>query len=167
MEGYVEHMVARKPDRLMMILRVLGIVLGTLSFGFTMVAPVSILFVILAIALYVGAYFAHMRIYVEYEYLYCDRELTVDRILNRAKRKKVANYSVERMELIAPERSHKLDSYKNNRAYKDVDYASGEEHPREKRYMMCYDGKERVLLEPGEEIIKAIRNIAPRKVATD
>ena len=112
------------------------------------------------------AYFVYMNAELEYEYLYLDKELTVDKVMAKTKRKRVAQYDLNRMEIFAPVNSYHLDSFKNRNA-KSVDYSSGEAKQPEARYVMYYDSGEKVILEPNEDMIKAIKNIAPRKVFTD
>ena len=113
-----------------------------------------------------AAYFVSLNAQIEYEYLYCERELSVDKIMNKSKRKNAGKFEVERMEILAPMGSYHLDEFKN-KTYKELDFSSGTENKPEKRYVLYYDGKDKVILEPNEEIIKAIKSIAPRKVFTD
>ena len=119
----------------------------------------------LLIALLTGiaAYFITMNANLEYEYLYVDRELTVDKVMNKSKRKRIATFDIGKIEIMAPIKSHQLDSYQN-RNYKSVDYSSWEEKQPDGRYVFYYDGQQKVIFEPNEEMIKAILNVAPRKV---
>ena len=48
-----------------------------------------------------------------------------------------------------------------------MDYSSGEEKQPDRRFAFFYDGKQRVLIEPNEEMIKAMQTVAPRKVFKD
>ena len=50
---------------------------------------------------------------LEYEYLYLDKELSVDKIMAKSKRKRVGTYSLDRMEVFAPVYSYHLDNFKN------------------------------------------------------
>ncbi|MCH4191891.1 MAG: DUF6106 family protein [Butyrivibrio sp.] len=161
--GYVEWLVARKPSAVMNFLKVLSILLMVCFFILGMMNP---LLLILALAMAAAVYFVSLNAQIEYEYLYCERELSVDKIMNKSKRKNAGKFEVERMEIIAPMGSYHLDEFKN-KTYKTLDFSSGTENKPEKRYVLYYDGKDRVILEPNEEIIKAIKSIAPRKVFTD
>ena len=101
---------------------------------------------------------------MEYEYLYLDKEITIDKIMSKQKRKKVQVLDLGKMELFAPSTSHEFDSYKS-RNVKEKDFSSGyEDH--KTWYLAYHDENEEALirLEPDEEMIRAIRNIAPRKV---
>ena len=121
---------------------------------------------LLAAVAAVGAYVAYMKADIEYEYLYVDREISIDKVMAKSRRKKAASYSLEQMEIFAPLNSHRLDSYKN-RQMKTADYSSGIAAQPERRYMMVWNGDTRVILEPNAEMIKAVQSVAPRKVFTD
>ena len=121
---------------------------------------------IVAVVTGVGAYFVNLYTDVEYEYLYLDKELTVDKVLAKSKRKRVGTYSIDRMEVLAPVKSYHLDSFKN-RTVKEKDYSIGEELKPDLRYALYYEGGEKLVLSPSEELVKAIRNVAPRKVFMD
>ena len=126
----------------------------------------NIIGLLLAVVSGVGAYFAGMYTDIEYEYLYLDKEISVDQILGKAKRKRIGEYQVDRMEILAPASSYHLDDYKN-RQVKVKDYSSAEPADERKQYVMYYEGGEKLLLTPNEELVKAIRNVAPRKVFMD
>lgn len=164
METYVECMVKKKANGLMSALKVLliGIAVITGLLGFMGL----IVFLIIAGVAGVGAYFVSLNANLEYEYLYVDKQLTVDKIMARTRRKKVETFDLERMEILAPIKSWHLDDYKN-RQLKVVDYSSGVEQQPDIRYSMIYNGEKRVIFEPNAEMVAAIKSIAPRKVFTD
>lgn len=112
----------------------------------------------------VAMYFVRMKTNLEFEYLYVDKELTIDKIMNKTKRKRVTKISIDRMEVIAPVGSYHLDDYKN-RIDKVPDYSSGRADA--KRYLLVYEGQRGVIIEPGDDMIRMIKNIAPRKVFND
>lgn len=102
---------------------------------------------------------------VEYEYLYVNGELDIDAIYSRQKRKRVASFDMAELEILAPENSHALDFYKNNKNMKLQDYSSGDPHA--KAYILVINSdKERrcVKAELDDVIVNDIRRIAPRKV---
>lgn len=160
---YVECLVPSKASGLVKVLRVILFLLTVLFFFTMLLFPVAIL---LAIASGVGFYFANLNSKLEYEYLYLDRELTVDKILSQTKRKRVAVYSIDRMEIFAPINSRHLDSFKN-RNVKIVDYSVGQELQPDLRYAMYYEGGVKMILSPSEAMVKALKNVAPRKVFND
>lgn len=162
-ETYVECLVARRPSTMKSFLKILLIMLTAC---FLLIGLVFIPGLLVAIATGVGAYFMNLNANVEFEYLYLDKEISVDKVMAKSRRKKQATYSVDQMEILAPLNSHRLDSY-NNRNLKTIDYSSGVASQPEKRYMMVCNGDTKVILEPNEAMLKAIRNVAPRKVFTD
>lgn len=163
-ESYVECLVKAKSKTMLKLLKYLLIGL-TAVFVLLMLVGVGV--AILAGAVTgVGAYFLNLYSDLEYEYLYLDKELVIDKIMAKSKRKRVASYQVDRMEIVAPIHSHRLDSYKN-RQVKVKDYSIGEELKPDLRYAVYYEGGEKLILSPSEEMIKVIRNAAPRKVFTD
>ena len=114
----------------------------------------------------VGAYFVNLYSDLEYEYLYLDKELTVDKVMAKSKRKRVATYSLDRIEIFAPIKSYRLDNFKN-RDVKVKDYSIGEEQQPDLRYVMYYEGGEKIILSPSPELVKIMKNAAPRKVFSD
>ena len=162
-ETYVEWLVKKKTPAYMTLLRILSVML-TVCFVLVGLAFVPALLV--GIAFGVAAYFIYMNSDLEYEYLYVDKELTVDKVMAKSKRKRVAVFDIGKMEILAPVKSWRLDNYKN-RTDKAVDYSSGEEKQPDTRYVMFYDGKQKIIIEPNEELIKAIQTVAPRKVFKD
>ena len=112
---------------------------------------------IIAIVAGVGAYFVNLFTDLEYEYLYLDKELVVDKVMAKSRRKRVATYTLERMEILAPVKSYRLDNYKN-RNVKVKDYSIGEELQPDRRYAMFYEGGEKILLSPSEDLIKVMKN---------
>lgn len=126
------------------------------------------LFLVVAVALGVAAYFLLPNLDLEFEYLYVNGELDIDRIASRAKRKRVKSLDLSKMEIMAPLKSHRLDYQNHNTNMKVYDYSSG--NPEHKIYAMIIpDEKEvcKVLLEPDNELIKNIEKSCPRKVFTD
>lgn len=162
-ETYVECLVKRKKSTALTLLKTVLTMLAVLL----VLTGLVIWPALIAGALSgVAAYFISMNADLEYEYLYLDREITIDKVMARTKRKRVAKYDLERMEIFAPVRSYRLDDYKN-RSVKTYDYSSGEEKQPDTRYAMYYDGSVKVILEPNADMVRAMKNIAPRKVFTD
>ena len=164
--SYVECLVASKASPVIKVLSFLTLVLAVVSFFFAIIMQ-DPLFLLLC-AVFGGAYyFLSLNSNIEFEYQYCEREITVDKILNKSKRKNVAKYEVEHMQVMAPSRSYHLDEYKN-KTLKTVDYSAREKNPQpDPTYTFIYDGKERVIFEPSQEFVAAVKSVAPRKVFTD
>ncbi len=162
-ESYVELLVKRETPLKERILNVIAIAL-TAAFACLFFLTANLLMLIGVIVFGIAVYFVRMNTNLEYEYLYVDKELSVDKILAKTKRKKVTRVNIDRLEILAPLESYHLADYKN-RTGKISDYSSGKDGAN--RYMMICDGQNRMIIEPNEELIKSIRNVAPRKVFTD
>ncbi|MCM1184961.1 MAG: DUF6106 family protein [Lachnoclostridium sp.] len=162
-EVYVECLVKAKPSAAGRFLKMFLVVLTVLLIAALPFLGTAAL--LIAVVTGVGAYFVGVNTDLEYEYLYLDKELSVDKVLGKSRRKKVAVYSIESMEILAPVNSYHLDSYKN-RSVPVKDYSIGEALKPDKRYAMYCDGQ-KILLSPSEELVKAIKNAAPRKVFSE
>ena len=105
------------------------------------------------------------KLEVEYEYLYVNGELDIDAIYSKQKRKKMGSYDASELEILAPENSHELDSFRNRKDIKVHDYSSLEENA--KTFGMAINGDkgmELIYFDPNEAIIKDMQRIAPRSV---
>lgn len=163
-DTYVECLVARKPNPLNILIKAGCIavcaifVLASLMFG------ISVLIFGAIIAGFASAYLVFPMLDIEYEYLYLDKELTIDKIMSKQKRKKMETLDLLKMELFAPADGHDFDSYLS-RKVTVKDYSSG--FPEHKAYYLAYhDEKGEALykLEPDEALLNVMRNMAPRKV---
>ncbi len=163
-EAYIECLVKVKPSLLGKFFKYLLYMLAAVAFVLMLLGLPVMLFVTLAAG--VGAYFVGIYTDLEYEYLYLDKELTIDKVMGKTKRKRVAVYQLERMEILAPIKSYHLDGFRNRQA-KSKDYSIGYEDQPDLRYAMYYEGGERLILSPSPELVKLMKNAAPRKVFSD
>ncbi len=159
---YIEWLVERKPNPMAGIIRIAAYILT----GFFAAAGllVALPFLILAVAMVVVDYLFLPRLNVEYEYLYLQKSLTIDSIFSKEKRKNAAEYDLDKMELFAAEGAEKLSEYKN-RDMRTRDFSSG--YPDRNRYVMIINsGKEmeKVILEPDQKIVDAVKAVYPSKV---
>lgn len=163
-DTYVELLIQKKTPLWLAALRIVTMIAAVILalFGLLGFLP----FLIGAVVCGVAAYFVYLQSNMEYEYLYVDRQLSIDKVMAKSRRKKAVEYDLERMEVLAPIQSYHLDEYKNKN-YKTVDYSSGVAAQPDKRYVMYFNGEQKVILEPDAKMVKAIQNIAPRKVFTD
>ncbi len=163
-ESYVELLVKRETPMKDKIL--CGFVFACAAVFAVLFFLTSNMIILLGLAAFcVAAYFARMNTDLEFEYLYVDKELTVDKIMARSNRKKIAQINMERLEVLAPLNSWHVADYKNRLVGKVADYSSGRADAN--RYLLVHNGQSGVIIEPNEELIKALKNIAPRKVFTD
>ena len=164
--SYVECLVSSKASPLFVVLKVVSLILAILSFLSSLLLG-SLVGMILAIAFGAAYYFVSLNASIEFEYQYCDKEITVDKILNKSRRKNIGKFDVGKIEAMAPSRSYHLDEYKN-RTYKALDFSSRiKDQQPDPTYTIYYDGKEKIVLEPSKEFVEAVRNVAPRKVFFD
>jgi hypothetical protein len=105
---------------------------------------------------------------LEYEYLFVNGEFDIDMVMAKSKRKKVMSVNLSEADLIAPLNSHKMDYYNGNSRMKTLDYSSGNpEHKRFAIIMKAGGENSRIIIEPDDEMAKAIKNSAPSKVFLD
>ncbi len=165
--SYVECLVESKASPLVKFGSYVALVLAVIFFLSSILTPLGIVGLILCVIAGVAYYFLSLYANIEFEYQYCDREITVDKILNKSKRKNVAKYEVERIEAFAPSRSYHLDEFKNKQ-FKTLDFSAREQNRQpDPTYTFIYDGKEKVIIEPDAEFVNAVKSVAPRKVFTD
>ena len=163
-ESYTELLIKRKPAFALVVVKALLLGLTGACFVMTLFGNPFTLFGVVIFGFIF--WFVRGKTDLEYEYLYLDKEITIDKVMAKSKRKRVAAFEVERIEILAPIKSYHLDNYKNRDA-KAIDYSSGVENQPDTRYVMYYDGGTKVILEPNMEMVQAIKNVAPRKVFTD
>ena len=85
-------------------------------------------------------------------------------VMAKSKRKKVMSVNLSEADLIAPLNSHKMDYYNGNSRMKTLDYSSGNpEHKRFAIIMKAGGENSRIIIEPDDEMAKAIKNSAPSK----
>ena len=103
---YVECMVKRKTSPLFVFLKFVCIILAVISaLGFmTGIGAIIGMIVTLAFTVFFGfmAFLCNLNSNIEYEYQYCEKEVTVDKILNKNSRKRVGKFETERMEAFGP-----------------------------------------------------------------
>lgn len=111
-----------------------------------------------------ATWLVHRNCNVEFEYLFVNAQLTVDKILGRSKRKSAWEGTVENMELVAPSDHFALREYKDQ-SRKKLDFSS--RLPGAKTYTIMYQSgpdKLEITIEPDEKILKCLWRCAPRKV---
>ena len=160
-DNYVEWLVKRKDPGYAVPVTILMIVLCIFS---VLTALQTVLGVIIMLAVGAATYFVFLNMSVEYEYLFAEGGLSVDRIMGRARRKRVFDCDKEDVQIVAPADSFVLKDYERQGA-KIKDFSSGRRDA--KVYAMMYQkGAEnyKVLFEPNEKMIGAMRRAYPRKV---
>lgn len=161
-DNYVEWLVKRKDPVYAIPAKVLMVILCILSVISAMqTALVGVLFLLAAGA---ATYFVFLNLSVEYEYLFAEGGLSVDRIMGRAKRKRIFNCDKEDVQMVAPADSFVLKDYERQGS-KVKDFSSGSRDA--KVYALIYQkGPDhfKIMFEPNEKMIKAMRRAYPRKI---
>ena len=93
-ETYVECLVKKKTPTYMKFLKILTIMLAVC---FILIGFVFLIGLLLGIIFAVIAYFVYQNADLEYEYLYVDKELTIDKVMAKSRRKRVATFDLNKM----------------------------------------------------------------------
>lgn len=169
---YAEAYVKRKKTAVTMLAK------AGLIFGAVLLIAVSLLFsgtgsvlgtiaMFLAVVCVVGLFILLPRLDVAYEYIFVDGQIDFDQISGGEKRKSKLRIDMENIEIMAPENSHQLDSFRHQQS-KIKDFSSRD--PEAKRYniYMSHNGERlRIIFEPSEKMVDFARQKAPRKVFKD
>lgn len=159
-QGYAEVLVARGQNTGAGFGKIACGVLALLCIGAAVFSPLALL---PAAGLFLASYYCRLQEWVEYEYTYISRELTVDKIMMRSRRRQAAVYLLDKIEIGAPEKSYHLDAYRNKK-YEVQDYSSRLGKP---VFVFYYEGNKKVILEADEKLIKLLRSAAPSKIFED
>ena len=121
-----------------------------------------------AVAAGVAAYFIVPRTDLEFEYLFVNGEMDIDKIMSKSKRKRVLSFNLSEADIAAPVKSHRMDYYNGNQKMKVLDYSSGNpDHNRMAVIARVNNEACRIIIEPDEILAKAMKNSAPSKVFLD
>lgn len=105
------------------------------------------------------------NLHLEYEYLFVEQRLTIDKIYNKSRRKKAAEYALENIEVIGPEHAAAVKEW-DRRVRQTEDYTSGK--PGTDCYVLIHQMGgicKKVRIEPDENLIRCMRMAAPQKMA--
>ena len=132
-ESYIEWLVKRKDPIYALPVKIIMVLVCAFS---VLLALQTVIGVVIMTAAGIGTYFIFLNLSVEYEYLFAEGGLRIDRILGKARRKKAFDCEKDDVQLIAP-----------------VDV------------LMYQKGADtmKVLIEPNEKMLAAMRRTFPRK----
>lgn len=163
-EMYKEIQISRQPSgkdqMIVMILGVLTVLFAAFGLVFNIIGLIPAI---------IFGFFTWLRkgyLHLEYEYIYTDGQISVDRILDAKRRKRLATYSPEKLLCLAPKGSVALGNYP--RDIKFADYTSGDENI--SYYIAIYqtdNGQLAVWLELPVEVVSDMRRLNPRVVSMD
>lgn len=157
-EVFVEQILKRK-------ITISGVLLRILSIFIVLIGLMSIMWLqmlgfTLTVLLAYGAYMIWVYTSLEYEYSFLNGELTIDKIMGQRKRKSMASYDIKEAEVIAPVMSEQIIRASMNAIVKD--FSSGSKNG--DVYAMIINnasGKAKVLFEPNEKVLEAMRHVRP------
>lgn len=158
-----EQLVARKPNQKDMLKKV-GIVGAGIVLIFAALTVEILMGFILPIIIVViaGVVFMMRRYNIEYEYVFTNGDLDIDRITNKSRRKQVLSVNVKSFVTMVPAGNKAYENEISNFT-KLYDFSSGT--VTEDTYVAIFEqNKERVkmIFEPNEQMFKAIRSYIPR-----
>lgn len=156
---YTEQLVKRKATGKTVLAKA-GLCIVTLaSVVLVMRVPFTIIVPIALIALDV---FLFRSMDVEYEYLYVNGELDIDKIMAKSRRKRIFSTGIEELELLAPTGSSELRLIKADKTH---DYSTHVEGHKTYEMIVVQKGqKVKVIFEPNETILKGFKTLDSRKV---
>lgn len=160
-DAYAEWLVRRKVPFYAYVAEAVMAVLLLFS---AFLALSTVLGVVVLTLVGVATYLVFRNARVEFEYVYVDGQLTVDKILGRSKRKKAWEGEMEDIQMIAPKDSYVLKDYEKP-DMKTLDFTS--QMPDRRVYALICQNKgaaTRVLFEPNDKMLQCFRQKSPRKV---
>lgn len=156
---YTEQLVKKQPDMKDLAIKVGLAALFIISVLIVFMFPIGLILPVIVIVFDV---FMFRRLNVEYEYLYVNGDLDIDKIMNRSKRKKMFAMNVSDLELLAPADSPEMKRYQN---LKTSNYCSGMGQAREYALIIANHGElKKIIFEPNDTILEGFYILAPRKV---
>ena len=158
-DSYTEQLVKQNASSTMMFKKIGLIIAIIICALIAIVVPVLVIIPALGI---VGLIYLWRRwSSVEYEYLYFNGELDIDRIMGREARKRLISISAKDMEVLAPTGSAQLQPYQSLKVY---DCSSKTDNKTYEIVAKLKDQNVRVIFEPNDTILQGMRLYAPRKV---
>lgn len=156
---YTEQLVKQQPTGATKLKKtglIIAIIIGV------MVMLVYPILVIIPAALIWVAVILFQRMDLEFEYLYFNGDLDIDKIMGKQARKKAFSTNIKDVDVVAPTGSVELQQYRN---LKTLNFASNIPNARTYELVASHKGqKVRVIFEPNEQILKGMQLLAPRKV---
>lgn len=154
-----------KASTLLKILRYLMIVAAVcfLVYAFMFI---SIFALVLGAACCLLVYLLNHFSTVDYDYELVDSDLYLAKVLNKDSRRELGKFDMKSLEILAPQKSHELDSYRSRRD-RVIDVSSHRKDDPD-IYWAELEGGTRIILTLKEqdagEMIALIRRFGPRKV---
>lgn len=156
---YTEQLIKKRTTMKEIVIKAFVTALTIVSVLVVFLFPLGILLPVILVVVDVVVF---QRLNVEYEYLFVNGELDIDKIMNKSKRKRVFSVNVNDLELLAPADAPELRAHQGTKIF---DYSSMNEGARVYAIIVIEKGqKKKVIFEPNDTIIEGFYMHAPRKV---
>lgn len=167
-ETYVEQIVNKTVTRQEVTTKNILLCL-MIFFGMTTIFAVHFLCPILFIVFGILYYRQQCKINTEYEYLFVEGTLDIDRVRFQSKRKKIASIDMPEILTVAPEGSQKALAYDHGQM---TVMRCGSGNPEAIPYIMIVRLKDKnrqvkIFWEPNEKLLEAMKNSIPDRVSLE
>ncbi|MEG0369242.1 MAG: DUF6106 family protein [Hungatella sp.] len=158
---YAEWLVKRKTPGYAYAAKAALVVLCVIS---AFLALTTVFGILILTVVGIATYFLFQSLNLEFEYLFVNGQLTIDRIMGKARRKKAWEGTMEEIQIVTPVDSYLLKDYERP-GMKTVDFSSHEQGA--KVYALIHQAganTTKVIFEPNDRILQCMRQKSPRKV---
>ena len=160
-EFFTEHLVKRPANGTTMLKKV-GLVVATVVISFLLMMFIPSFAFLLIAGLIALDVFLFGKMNLEFEYIYYNGDMDIDKIMNMQSRKRVFSTNIKEIDIVAPKGSPEMMTFQR---LKVLDFSSQVPENRIYEMVTSYKGeKVRVLFEPNDVILNGMKYLAPRKV---
>lgn len=156
---YTEQMVKRKAPPKTIMLKGLMILATVLSVMLVFIIPFAIIVPVIMVCADV---FVFRSTDVEYEYLFLNGDLDIDKIMSKSRRKNAFGMEISELEVLAPVGAPELRQYQG---LKGMNFSSMTPGAKLYEMIVVQKGvKKKIIFEPNTVILEGVKMLAPRKV---
>lgn len=156
---YTEQLVKQKTKMSSIVVKAALIAVTAVLVFIALMFPLAMILPVIMIVVDVLMF---RRFDLEFEYLYVNGDLDIDKIMAKQKRKRVFETNVRNLEVIAPTGSVELQQYQRTKTY---DFSSGREGAKTYEMVTTSQGQTvKIIFEPNQTILEGMKMLAPRKV---
>ena len=160
-EFFTEHLVKR-PSNSTTLLKKAGLIVATIVVSFLLMMFIPSFAFLLTAGLIALDVFLFGKMNLEFEYIYYNGDMDIDKIMNMQSRKRVFSTNIKEVDVVAPKGSDQLMPFQR---LKVLDFSSQIPENRIYEMVTSYKGeKVRVIFEPNDVILNGMKYLAPRKV---
>lgn len=156
---YTEQLVKKRTTMKEVLIKAVLTAFTIVSLLAVVVFPFGIVFPVIMVVVDTLVF---QRLNLEYEYLFVNGDLDIDKIMNKSKRKRVFSANVSEVELLAPADAAEVRQHQGAKVY---DYSTRSEGAKVYALITIDKGqKKKILFEPNDTIVEGFYMHAPRKV---